>query len=242
MKSSRPALVAVATAVRSHAAEMVPALAATAELEGLPSAVVAAQSVGRPVRRGLPRADRCRLAVTSGAASPNTLCSTDSAMTPFASFLNQWLDSRWPAQRHIWHACSDDVQTPPKHGSATKLETAAAAKVAPAAPAKLPNRCVLHGFISNEGEFRLAVSNILKKNHVVHIVYGLMFYSVLRRLNPVSLRRFAYVAVSRASQDAMLFTDNAAQLGPQLAVETSKTAVLDAEQVTSIANAVGMSR
>jgi hypothetical protein len=40
----------------------------------------------------------------------------------------------------------------------------------------------------------------------------------------------------------MLFTDNAAQLGPQLAVETSKTAVLDAEQVTSIANAVGMSR
>jgi hypothetical protein len=62
------------------------------------------------------------------------------------------------------------------------------------------------------------------------------------RLNPVSLRRFAYVAVSRASQDAMLFTDNAAQLGPQLAVETSKTAVLGAEQVTSIANAVGMSR
>jgi hypothetical protein len=45
----------------------------------------------------------------------------------------------------------------------------------------------------------------------------------------------------RASLDAMLFTDNA-QLGPQLAVETSKTAVLDAEQVTSIANAVGMSR
>src|SRR5215472_11587363 len=95
--------------------------------------------------------------------------------------------------------------------------------------------CVFHGFISNEGEFRLAVSNILKKNHVVHIVYGLMFYSVLRRLNPVSLRRFAYVAVSRASQDAMLFTDKAAQLGPQLAVETSKTAVLDAEQVMSIA-------
>jgi hypothetical protein len=100
----------------------------------------------------------------------------------------------------------------------------------------------LHGFISNEGKFRLAVSNVLKKNHVVHIVYGLMFYSVLRRLNPVSLRRFAYVAVSRASQDTILFTDNAAQLGPQLAVETSKTAVLDAEQVTSIANAVGMSR
>jgi hypothetical protein len=76
----------------------------------------------------------------------------------------------------------------------------------------------------------------------VRIVYGLMFYSIVRRLNLVFLRRFAYVAVSRASQAAMLFTDNAAQLGRQLAVETSKTAVLDAKQVTSIANPVGMSR
>jgi hypothetical protein len=100
----------------------------------------------------------------------------------------------------------------------------------------------LQGFTSNEGEFRLAVSKVLKDGHVVRTVYGLMFYSVLRRLNPLSLRRFAYVAESRASQDAMLFTDNAAQLGPQLAVETSKTVVLDAKQVTSIANAVGMSR
>ena len=96
--------------------------------------------------------------------------------------------------------------------------------------------------ISNEGEFRLAVSKILKNKHVVRTVCGLMFYSVLRRLDLVSLRRLACVAVSRASQHAMLFTDNAAQRGPQLAVETSKTAVLDAEQVTSIANAVGMSR
>jgi hypothetical protein len=35
----------------------------------------------------------------------------------------------------------------------------------------------LHGFISNEGEFRLAVSEILKDSHVVRTVYGLMFYS-----------------------------------------------------------------
>ena len=34
--------------------------------------------------------------------------------------------------------------------------------------------CVLHGFISNEGEFRLAISKILKDNYVVRIVYGLM--------------------------------------------------------------------
>src|SRR5580704_19041066 len=46
----------------------------------------------------------------------------------------------------------------------------------------------LHGFISNEGKFRLAVSEILKDGHVVRTVYGLIFYSQLRRLNLVSLR------------------------------------------------------
>lgn len=35
----------------------------------------------------------------------------------------------------------------------------------------------LHGFISNEGKFRLAVSEILKDGHVVRTVYSLMFYS-----------------------------------------------------------------
>jgi hypothetical protein len=102
--------------------------------------------------------------------------------------------------------------------------------------------CVFHAFIANHGEFRLAVPKILKNNHVARIVYGLMFDSILRRLNPVSLRRFAYVAVSLSSQDAMLFTDNAAQLGPQPPSKRPKLLSLDAEQATSIANAVGMSR
>jgi hypothetical protein len=35
----------------------------------------------------------------------------------------------------------------------------------------------LHGFISNEGEFRLAVSEVLEDGHVVRTLYGLMFYS-----------------------------------------------------------------
>src|ERR1700746_414043 len=35
----------------------------------------------------------------------------------------------------------------------------------------------LHGFISNEGKFRLAVSEILKDGHVVRTVYSLMFDS-----------------------------------------------------------------
>src|SRR6202142_1712692 len=48
--------------------------------------------------------------------------------------------------------------------------------------------CALHRFISNEGEFRLAVSKILKQNHVVRTFYSLMFYSQLCRLNLVSLR------------------------------------------------------
>src|SRR5690242_13916329 len=35
----------------------------------------------------------------------------------------------------------------------------------------------LHRLISNEGEFRPAVSQILKDGHVVRTLYGLMFYS-----------------------------------------------------------------
>jgi hypothetical protein len=35
-----------------------------------------------------------------------------------------------------------------------------------------------------DGGLRLAVSNILKKNHVVHIVYGLMFYCAGSTLVP----------------------------------------------------------
>src|ERR1700685_1710768 len=46
----------------------------------------------------------------------------------------------------------------------------------------------LHGFTSNEGEFRPAVPEILKNDHVVRIVYGLMINSILLRLNLVSLR------------------------------------------------------
>src|ERR1700733_232723 len=46
----------------------------------------------------------------------------------------------------------------------------------------------LHGFISNEGEFRLAVPEILKEGHVVRTLDGLMFYSQLRSINLVSLR------------------------------------------------------
>src|SRR5215468_835563 len=48
--------------------------------------------------------------------------------------------------------------------------------------------CVPQGLIPNEGEFRLAVSKILKGDHVVRVFYGLMFYSNLRRINLVPLR------------------------------------------------------
>src|SRR5579871_1525670 len=45
---------------------------------------------------------------------------------------------------------------------------------------------VLHGFISNEGEFRLAVPNVLKKNYVVCTLDGLMFCSL--KLDSVPIR------------------------------------------------------
>src|SRR5579863_1606726 len=46
---------------------------------------------------------------------------------------------------------------------------------------------VLHGLISNECKSGLAVSKILKGSHIVRIGDGLMLYSIVRRLNPVSL-------------------------------------------------------
>jgi ATP-dependent exoDNAse (exonuclease V) alpha subunit len=39
--------------------------------------------------------------------------------------------------------------------------------------------------------------------------------------------RFGYVSISRASQDAALFTDDIAKLGPQLAADVSKTSALE---------------
>jgi ATP-dependent exoDNAse (exonuclease V) alpha subunit len=52
--------------------------------------------------------------------------------------------------------------------------------------------------------------------------------------------RFTYVAVSRANKEALLFTDNATQLGPQLPSETSKTSALDKEQAASVSNSFGI--
>src|SRR5262249_38901963 len=48
--------------------------------------------------------------------------------------------------------------------------------------------CALHRFISNQGELRLAVPQILKGDYVVRITYGLMFDSIVRGLDLVSLR------------------------------------------------------
>ena len=46
--------------------------------------------------------------------------------------------------------------------------------------------------------------------------------------------RFAYVSVSRASQDAQIFTNNAAQLGLQLGTDVSKSSALKNVQAASM--------
>jgi len=51
-------------------------------------------------------------------------------------------------------------------------------------------------------------------------------------------QRFAYVSVSRASQDAQIFTNNLAQLGPQLSTDISKTSAL--KVVQSAAQGIGL--
>jgi len=45
--------------------------------------------------------------------------------------------------------------------------------------------------------------------------------------------RFAYVSLSRASHDAVLFTDNVAKLGPKLGVDVSKTSALEINNTAS---------
>jgi conjugative relaxase-like TrwC/TraI family protein len=52
--------------------------------------------------------------------------------------------------------------------------------------------------------------------------------------------RFGYVAISRASHEATLFTDDMTKLGPQLSSDVSKTSALELNQAPSIAQGVGM--
>jgi len=52
--------------------------------------------------------------------------------------------------------------------------------------------------------------------------------------------RFAYVSVSRTSHDAVLFTDDVAKLGPQLAADVSKTSALEISQASSSTQGIGL--
>lgn len=52
--------------------------------------------------------------------------------------------------------------------------------------------------------------------------------------------RFGYVSISRASHDAMLFTNDIARLAPQLSADVSKTSALEIIQVPSISQGIGM--
>jgi conjugative relaxase-like TrwC/TraI family protein len=56
-------------------------------------------------------------------------------------------------------------------------------------------------------------------------------------LNP----RFGYVAVSRASHEATIFTNDAGKLGQQLGAEVSKTSALEIPQVPSMVQEIGIS-
>ena len=52
--------------------------------------------------------------------------------------------------------------------------------------------------------------------------------------------RFAYVSVSRASHDVVVFTDDVAKLVPQLGADVSKTSALEINQASSIAQGIGL--
>jgi len=52
--------------------------------------------------------------------------------------------------------------------------------------------------------------------------------------------RFGYVAVSRASHEATIFTNDFAKLNPQLSADVSKTSALEVSQTPSMAQGIGM--
>jgi hypothetical protein len=52
--------------------------------------------------------------------------------------------------------------------------------------------------------------------------------------------RLGYVSISRASQEATLFTDDITKLGPQLTVDVSKTSALEFGHVQSVSKGIGL--
>ena len=52
--------------------------------------------------------------------------------------------------------------------------------------------------------------------------------------------RFGYVSISRASHEALLFTNDLAKLGSQLGAEVSKTSALEINQASSIAHGIAL--
>jgi len=59
--------------------------------------------------------------------------------------------------------------------------------------------------------------------------------------NPVTINtRFAYVSVSRASQDVQIFTNNLAQLAPQLSSDISKTSAIKIGQSALLAPEIAL--
>ena len=53
--------------------------------------------------------------------------------------------------------------------------------------------------------------------------------------------RFGYVAVSRASHEATIFTDDVTRLGSQLSTEVSKTTTLEVSHAPAVQQSVGIS-
>ena len=53
--------------------------------------------------------------------------------------------------------------------------------------------------------------------------------------------RFGYVAVSRASHEATVFTDDASRLGHRLGTEVTKTAALESSHSVSVGHGLGIS-
>src|SRR3984885_2384413 len=64
--------------------------------------------------------------------------------------------------------------------------------------------CVFHGLVSDEGQFRLAIAKVLKRDHVIGAIDGIMFYSIVacafpyrEGLHPERSMKSRYFAIKR---------------------------------------------
>lgn len=149
------------------------------------------------------------------------------------------LDRIWGEElsvKAVWHIVKDSAKGVGLPNIAPHDLRRSCARLCQSAGGELEQIQFLLGHVSIQTTERYAVTS--------HSSQGLTAERVLVNadtgVHPDLLNsRFGYVAISRASHDATLFTDDMSKLSPQLSAEISKTSALQFDQASSIEQGIG---